>query len=292
MRFARVLTGLAVPLIVAGCAGFPGTTFELEELQRTTPSGAPFTQALAREYQAFADSERQQYDWFNSQHFARKGLEAAHGTAVAPESLADWRFSDRKAAADLASARTRLATLLATTAPTRAPALTATAQVKFDCWVEQQDEGWQTADIEACRKDFLAAMDTLEAQVKPGAPAAAAAPPARMAKADRFLVFFDFDQDRLSAEGSRTVAAMAAAAKAAGYPKLTVVGFTDLAGGADYNMRLSLRRAEVVRKALIAAGVPADRLQAEGHGKAEPLVSTPDGVREPQNRRVLVRFPG
>ena len=88
------------------------------------------------------------------------------------------------------------------------------------------------------------------------------------------------------------MARSAAAAKAAGYPKLTVVGFTDLAGGADYNMRLSLRRAEVVRKALIAAGVPADRLQAEGHGKAEPLVSTPDGVREPQNRRVLVRFPG
>lgn len=71
-----------------------------------------------------------------------------------------------------------------------------------------------------------------------------------------------------------------------------MIGYTDLSGKADFNMRLSLKRAEAVRKALIAAGVPADRLSAEGRGKTDPLVPTKDGTREPQNRRVVVRFPG
>lgn len=294
MKFSRLLVGVALPVMMAGCASFPGTTYELDELEHITPTGAPFTQALSREYAAFAESERQQYDWFNSQHFAEKGLASAHGTAVAPENLDNWHFADKQAAADLAAARSRLMTVLGTTAPNHTPALTATAQVKFDCWVEQQDEGWQTDDIEACRRDFLAAMEALETQVKPvaaPAPAPAAAPVAQV-KAERFQVFFDFNQDKLSPEADKIVTEVAKAAKAAGYPKLSIGGYTDLAGSAEYNIRLSLRRAEVVRRALIAQGVPADRLTAEGHGKADPLVATADGVREPQNRRVVIGFPG
>ena len=289
MRFARVLVVLALPLLAAACAGFPGTTAELDQLQRTKPAGAPFTQALSREYQAFAAHERDEYDWFNSQHFARKGLEAAQGTQVAPEALDDWRITDKQAAAELGRARSRLTAALAAGAPSRAPALSATAQAKFDCWVEEQDEAWETREIEACRRDFLAAMDALEAQGKP--PAAALPPPGHAVKPGQFLVFFDFDQDRLTPEATRILAQVAKAAKAAGYPRLALVGFTDLAGSAAYNMRLSLRRAQSVRKALAAAGVPADRLRTEGRGKAEPLVPTKDGVREPQNRRVVVRFP-
>jgi len=287
MKFSKLLAVLALPLVVSGCASFPGTTIYLDELKATNGTGSAFTQALAKEYAAFAQSERDQYDWMNSWHFAKKGLDAAHGTSVQPEALDDWSFADKAAAADLTSSRERLMKALATNAPVRVPALTATAQVKFDCWVEQQDEGWQTADIAACRNDFKAAMDAIEAQPKAAAPVAAAKP-----SLDRYQLFFDFNKAKLTTEARKNIAEIAKAAKAAGYPKLTVIGYTDLAGGAEFNMRLSLKRANAVKKALIAAGVPADKIAAEGRGKADPLVSTKDGMREPQNRRVVVRFPG
>jgi len=286
MKLSRMVASLALPIVISGCASFPGTTFYLDELKSASPSGAAFTQALSREYYAFAQSEKDQYDWMNSWHFAKKGLDASHGTVVAPEDLSDWSFDDKQAAADLTASRARLVKALESNAPSRLPALTATAQVKFDCWVEQQDEGWQKDDIAACRNDFLAAMTAIEASAK--APVAAVKP----AAAERFQLFFDFNKSKLTAEAARTVQEVAKVAKAAGYPKLALVGYTDLAGKADFNMRLSLKRAEAVRKALIAAGVPADRLSAEGRGKTDPQVSTKDGVREPQNRRVVVRFPG
>ncbi len=295
MKFSKFLASMALPMVMVGCASFPGTTYQLEELERTAPSGSPFTQALAHEYRAFSASERTQYSWFNSQHFARKGLAAAHGTAVPPEDLADWHFADGQAAQDLSAARIQLMETLESNAPNRVPALTATAQVKFDCWVEQQDKGWKSEEIAACRKDFQAAMAAIAVQAKPaaGAAASAAAPAGVAAKpsaAERYQLFFDFNQALLTPEAAHLITSLANAARAAGYPKLTITGYTDLTGSADYNVRLSVKRAEAVRKALVAAGVPARTLVTEGRGKADPLVSTADGTREPQNRRVVVRF--
>lgn len=288
MKFRTMVAFLTLPLAVGGCASFPGTTGYLDELTATTPTGSAFTQALSREYQAFAQSERDQYDWWDQQIFAKKGLEAAKGTAVAPEELARWSFSDKAAEAELVKGRERLVKALASSAPQRMPVLTATAQVKFDCWVEQQDEGWQTADIAACRGDFLAAMDAIEAQS--AAPAAPVAPTAAKIEAKRFQLFFDFGKAGLSPEAGASVAEIAKAAKAAGYPTIRLDGYTDLVGTDTYNYKLSVRRAETVKKALIAAGVPAEKVVVSGHGQSNPLVATAPGVREPQNRRVEVRF--
>ncbi|MDR3437623.1 OmpA family protein [Telmatospirillum sp.] len=314
MTFSKLLASLALPVMIAGCASFPGTTYELEELERTKPSGSPFTQALAKEYRAFAGSERMQYSWFYSQHFARKGLAAAHGTVVPPEDMSDWSISDKDAWTALTAARGRLMAALGANAAGRVPVLSATAQVKFDCWIEQQHKDWRPEEIVACRRDFMAAMEAIESQAKMAAimesvshppaatpagtpppaagaaPAAAPAPSVAAGQATNYQLFFNFNRDALTPEAGRSVTNVAAAAKAAGYPKMEIIGYTDLTGTTAYNMKLSLRRAAAVRKALVAAGVPADRLRIEGRGKAEPLVSTADGVREPQNRRVVVRF--
>jgi outer membrane protein OmpA-like peptidoglycan-associated protein len=68
----------------------------------------------------------------------------------------------------------------------------------------------------------------------------------------------------------------------------TVVGRTDRTGSADLNLRLSRRRAEAVRTALVARGVPAERIRVEAVGEGNPLVGTADGVAEPLNRSAEV----
>ena len=294
MRFSTLVACVALPLIAGGCASFPGTTYYLDDLKSAVPTGPAFTQALSREYAAFAEADRQQYDWFNSWHFAHKGLLASQGTVVSPEELQDWSFSDKAAAADLAASRERLMKILESNAPIRVPALTATAQVKFDCWVEEQDKGWQTDNIAACRKDFLEAVDVIERHIvkatPPAAPAAAASVASVQKRTDLYQVFFDTNQDKMTPDAEKAVDDVVKAAQAAGYPKITVVGYTDTVGSTQYNQRLSLRRAMAVRKALMTAGIPADKLVAEGRGKSDPLVATADGVAEPQNRRVSIQF--
>ncbi len=124
------------------------------------------------------------------------------------------------------------------------------------------------------------------------APVPRAAPaPAAMAPAQTFLVFFEFDKASLTPQGRQVVEAAAAAYREHGAATVSVAGYTDRAGPAAYNMRLSRRRADTVRGALVGDGVPADVIQVSAYGEEHPRVPTPDGVREAQNRRVEIKLP-
>jgi outer membrane protein OmpA-like peptidoglycan-associated protein len=71
---------------------------------------------------------------------------------------------------------------------------------------------------------------------------------------------------------------------------MTVAGYTD-ATGPDYNnLILSARRADAVKQALIARGIPPERLQMQALGKSDPAVQTAADTSEPQNRRVRVTW--
>jgi OOP family OmpA-OmpF porin len=67
-----------------------------------------------------------------------------------------------------------------------------------------------------------------------------------------------------------------------------VVGHTDTSGSADYNQKLSVRRANVVVEALVDMGARRAAIQASGVGKTDLAVQTPDNTREPRNRRTVV----
>ena len=47
------------------------------------------------------------------------------------------------------------------------PAQAARAQAGFECWLEQQEEGHQAADIAACRKQFETAVAAVEDAIRP-----------------------------------------------------------------------------------------------------------------------------
>jgi outer membrane protein OmpA-like peptidoglycan-associated protein len=127
-------------------------------------------------------------------------------------------------------------------------------------------------------------------QPVPVTPVAAPAPPPPMAER-KYLVFFDFDKSSLTAAGARIVEDAASTFKTTGAAKVDLTGYTDLAGTQAYNLKLSERRAETVRNYLVKLGVPADEIGVSWRGKENPRVPTPDGVREPQNRRVEIVMP-
>jgi OmpA family len=77
------------------------------------------------------------------------------------------------------------------------------------------------------------------------------------------------------------------AAKTGGV-RISATGHADRAGPEDYNMALSLRRADAVREALITSGVSPDAITVAGRGESEPAVPTPHGVKEQANRRVEI----
>jgi len=117
------------------------------------------------------------------------------------------------------------------------------------------------------------------------APAVAAAAP--VAAARTFLVFFDWSKADLT-DRARQIIGEAASSRGQGVTRIEVNGFTDRSGPADYNMQLSIRRANAVAAELVRRGVPRNEIVTRGFGEENNLVPTADGVREPQNRRVEI----
>ncbi|HZO19235.1 MAG TPA: OmpA family protein [Gemmatimonadaceae bacterium] len=67
---------------------------------------------------------------------------------------------------------------------------------------------------------------------------------------------------------------------------LTLTGHADARGAADYNQRLSERRAASVRRFLTELGVAAERLTSEGRGEEEPAIEGNGESVWQRNRRV------
>ncbi|WP_299623565.1 OmpA family protein [Pelagibius sp.] len=286
----RILIPLTAAAAVGGCA----LGYDTDRLRQTETGGASFTQSLAREYRDLSVFEADEMvDWESADYFAGKGLAAAAGNAVPPEPVGERRLSDAQAG-ELASARGRLVALLDANARTKAPEDAAIAQARFDCWIEQQEEGHQSEDIARCRDEFFGALERLDsimaaapAPAAEPAPQAAAAPPPSV-RPQAYVLFFDFDSEEITAEAIAVIDEALAAARAAGFTEFSVTGHADRAGAADYNLALSLRRADAVRAAMAARGADPDGIFVAGRGEAEPAMPTADGVRDQANRRVEI----
>lgn len=102
-------------------------------------------------------------------------------------------------------------------------------------------------------------------------------------------LYFDTDKADLKQESTPSLAEIGKLLKAEPALKVYIVGHTDNAGGFDYNMNLSQRRAKSVVDQLIQSyGISPDRLKAVGAGMIAPVATNDDEAGRGKNRRVEI----
>lgn len=114
------------------------------------------------------------------------------------------------------------------------------------------------------------------------------ATPARPFRSEN--IYFAHDSSALNADSMRIVQKTAQDATSDASLHVRLIGKADRSGPAAYNEKLSDKRANSVRDALIRAGVPSQRVSTNWVGEQQPPVDTADGVREPRNRVVEVYY--
>jgi len=68
--------------------------------------------------------------------------------------------------------------------------------------------------------------------------------------------------------------------------RVLIEGHTDSVGPEDYNMGLSIRRAQAVKDYIVSQGIAKERLSKKGFGESQPLESNDTKEGRAQNRRV------
>lgn len=101
-------------------------------------------------------------------------------------------------------------------------------------------------------------------------------------------VLFDTGKSDLKAGAYATIEKLATFLKEYPNRKVQVEGFTDSVGSDDYNLGLSVRRAEAVRNALNGRGIEYDRIMYRGYGETFPVASNDTSDGRQRNRRVEV----
>jgi outer membrane protein OmpA-like peptidoglycan-associated protein len=103
-------------------------------------------------------------------------------------------------------------------------------------------------------------------------------------------VAFRTNDDAISLQALPPLMKLGALAAALPQARVRVAGFTDPRGDDDYNQALSLRRAQAVAAVLASAGVAAERVVIEAHGKSDSTSGAGDLDAYALDRRVSVRL--
>jgi OOP family OmpA-OmpF porin len=97
---------------------------------------------------------------------------------------------------------------------------------------------------------------------------------------------FEFDKADLRPEDKELLSRIAGILMTSHDYTISVNGHTDDVGTDAYNQKLSERRAQAVRDYLVKAGLAAEILSVEGHGKSRPIVAGNTEAARAKNRRV------
>ena len=266
---------------------------------------------LMEAYKTKADFEAQEmHDWNSAKLYAEKALGAADGKDILPEKISYWVIPADKQS-ELNKAYNNLMTVYKE-ALLLDPFNLAKAISSLDCWAEQQEENWQTWDIDQCRNDFLSAMheifgslekeegistkqkinneiSKLDDSVSDDSVSDDSVSIVTKNSENKILqiIYFDFDKSRLSDVSIEEIKNFINTNKKT-IKKFIVVGHTDTMGTKKYNKALSLERAGAVQKILIELGIEKNNIRILGKGEDNLRVQTDDEINHPVNRRAEI----
>lgn len=269
-----VFVAAGVALLLSACVG---DSFSRAN-KATPPQKDVFAGALFNGYMGLAAAERQEADYKDSEVFAARALAISSGQAVEPEAIGARRLPDSKVM-ELTEARAKMMDLFEKGARLEVPVAAADTQVAFDCWMQEQEENVQPADIAACREAFFAGLDNIGHYYA-----------SRVITPTTFTVYFDSGRSNIDDKDLASLGLATAMLEKFPNAKAAVSGHTDSVGNPKANLQLSQDRTENVLKTLQSLGVAAERMSAQSDGEDKPAVKTADNVDEQANRRVEIHL--
>jgi OOP family OmpA-OmpF porin len=167
------------------------------------------------------------------------------------------------------------------------------AQKSVDNWVNSSGIVWKNGTNELCWRN----ANWTPATAAPGCDGAIAAKAAAPANAAAKVTLnadalFDFDKSALKPAAITSLNSLAGKVKSLTLEVIVAVGHTDSVGTDAYNQKLSIRRAEAVKKHLVSQGIEAKRIYVEGKGESQPVADNKTADGRAKNRRVQIEAIG
>ena len=274
---------------------------KLSKIDIIEPSN--FNEYLLNEYKIQATFEAEEmHDWNSAKLYSEKGLKSLEHNNIYPEEVSYWEIPKNKIR-ELQLGYDNLMSVY-NEAKIIDPLNLAKAISAFDCWAEQEEEGWQTWDIKRCKEKFLNATHNLyeklssnknqtEIQNKKTKNKDEIIDEATIVTKNKNnellqIIYFDFDEFMLSSVSYKKINLFLNKYKNQ-INEYIVVGHTDTKGSKNYNITLSIKRAKIVKQILVENGVESSKIKILGKGEEKLAIMTPDDTKQAANRRVEIK---
>lgn len=106
------------------------------------------------------------------------------------------------------------------------------------------------------------------------------------------IVNFDFDKYNIKKVFKPELDMAAEIIKKYPNPDITIDGYTDNKGTLKYNQRLSVRRAEAAKAALVKNGIDGRKIKTVGHSYNDPIADNKTDAGRAKNRRAEIHIIG
>ena len=294
-KLVRLILISCVVLVLSSCSASYKTLSNIE-----ISEGNNFQEFLLYEYNKKAKFEAEEmHDWNSAKLYSEKALKSIESDKIYPEKITYWKLPKDKIK-EIKIAHDSLITIY-DEAKVIDPYNLARAISSLDCWSEQQEENWQTWDINNCKDVFLSSMHDIYSKISEEKKEETNKTISKNKRIDETtivtkneedqimqIVYFDFDKINLSDVSLKTIESFLIKNKNK-INKYLIYGHTDTKGTKKYNLSLSVKRAKFVRDILIKNGIRSEQIDIFGNGEDFLAVNTPDDTKHPANRRVEIK---